>query len=141
MLDPLQFANKNNRGTDDAVQTLLKTVTKHLMHPKAYAMVLFVDFSSAFDSMKIHILLKRLTDLIYDTGLVLWIRIFLSCRPQRVFFNGVRSDHFEHRLPTRLRLSKYADNMTLVGLLDKTNSSQRLWCESTYFRTCVKIHQ
>ncbi len=34
MLDPFQFAYKSDRGTDDAVLTLLNTGTKHLIHPK-----------------------------------------------------------------------------------------------------------
>ncbi len=75
-LDPLQFAYKSNRGTDDAVLTLLNTVTKHLTNPKGYARILFVDFSSAFNSMKTHLLLKRLVDLNINQGLVLWIRNF-----------------------------------------------------------------
>lgn len=88
MLDPLQFAYKSDRGTDVAVLTLLNTVTKHLMHPKGHARVLLVNFSSAFNSMKTHILLKRLIDLNINTELVLWIRDFLSCRPQRVCVGG-----------------------------------------------------
>ncbi len=51
-----------------------------------------MDFSSAFNSMKTHILLKRVTDLNINTELVLWIRDFLSCRPQRVCVRGSMSD-------------------------------------------------
>lgn len=90
--DPLQFAYKRKRGTDDAVLTLLNTVTKHLSNPKGYAKILFVDFNSAFNSMKTHLLLKRLVDLNINQGLVLWIRNFLSCRPQIVCVRGVMSD-------------------------------------------------
>lgn len=75
--DPLQFAYRSKRGTDDALLVLLNTVTKHLMQANAYARVLFLDFSSAFNSMKINILLKRLTDLNINSGLILWIRQFL----------------------------------------------------------------
>ncbi len=75
--DPLQFAYKSNRGTDDAVLTLLYTITKHLTNPKGYARILFVDFNSAFNSMKTHLLLKRLVDLNINQGLVLWIIHFL----------------------------------------------------------------
>ncbi len=82
--DPLQFVYKRNRDTDDAVLTLLNTVTKHLTNPKGYARILFVDFSSAFNSMKTHLLLKRLVDLNINQGLVLWIRNIIYCRPQRV---------------------------------------------------------
>ncbi len=84
MINIQQIAYKSNRGTDDAVLTLLNTVTKHLTNPKGYARILFVDFSSAFNSMKTHLLLKRLVDLNINQGLVLWIRNVLSCRPQRV---------------------------------------------------------
>ncbi len=90
--DPLQFVYKRNRDTDDAVLTLLITVTKHLTNPKGYARILFVDFSSAFNSMKTHLLLKRLVDLNINQGLNLWIRNIISCCPQRVFVRGVMSD-------------------------------------------------
>ncbi|KAF7649270.1 hypothetical protein LDENG_00144230 [Lucifuga dentata] len=51
-----------------------------------------LDFSSAFNSMKTHILLKRLINLGVDDGLTLWIKGFLSFRPQRVHVNGTMSD-------------------------------------------------
>ena len=49
VLDLFQFAHKDKRGTDDAVNTLVHLVLKHLEQPKAYTRLLFVDFSSAFD--------------------------------------------------------------------------------------------
>ncbi len=76
VLDALQFAYKSDRGTDDAVLTLLDSVSKQLALPKGYARVLFVDFSAASNSMKLHILLTRLADLNIDKGLILWIRGF-----------------------------------------------------------------
>lgn len=70
VMDPFQFAYKRNRGTDDALLTMLNAVTQHLMHPKGYARILFIDFSSAFNSMKIHILLKRAADLKVHPSLI-----------------------------------------------------------------------
>lgn len=81
-LDPLQFAYKSNRGTDDAVLTL---PTLQLTLPKGYVRVLFIDFGAAFNSMKVHILLKRLADLNVDKSLILRIGT------QRVCVNGALS--------------------------------------------------
>ena len=50
-LDPFQFAYKQGRGTDDALNRITHLVTKHLEDPKAYVRLLFVDFSSAFNSL------------------------------------------------------------------------------------------
>lgn len=55
-------------------------------------MVLLMDLSLAFASMKMHILLKRLIDLNINSGLVLWIRDFLCCRPQKVCVSESMSD-------------------------------------------------
>ena len=43
-----------------------------------------MDFSSAFNTIQPHVLIKRLLDLEVNTDLVLWIRQFLCDRPQRV---------------------------------------------------------
>ena len=116
------------------------------MQPKGYARILFVDFSSAFNSMKVHILLKRLADLGVNKGLILWIRDFLSCRSQRVSVSGTTSDMltistgcpqgsvfspFLFSLFTNefmidekhFGLIKYADDMALVGLLQRKEPS------------------
>lgn len=84
--NPLQLACKRHRWV---VLSLLNIVTKQLMHPERYARALFVDFSSAFDSMKMHIHLKRLS---INSLLVLWIRDFLLWRLQRVCASGRMSD-------------------------------------------------
>lgn len=60
---PPEVSKQRVSDTDDAVLPLLDTVAKHVIHPEAYARVLFVDFSSASNSMKTHIPLKRLIDL------------------------------------------------------------------------------
>ncbi len=55
---PLQFAYKLNKGTDDAVLTMMNFVT-HLQNSTAYARILFLDFTSAFNTMRVDILLER----------------------------------------------------------------------------------
>ncbi len=39
-IDSLQFVYKRNRGTDDAVQTMMNCVTYHLQNPNAYFEIL-----------------------------------------------------------------------------------------------------
>ena len=51
LLDQFQFAYRNNRSVDDAVAIGLFHVLKHLDSPNTYARILFVDFSSAFNTI------------------------------------------------------------------------------------------
>ena len=54
--------------------------------------VLFVDFSSAFNLIQPHILLKKLVQLNVNPFLIRWYYSFLSNRPQKVKFNSALSD-------------------------------------------------
>ena len=49
-LDPFQFAYKASRGVEDASLSLLNMITQHLQKAKSYVRILFVDFSSAFNT-------------------------------------------------------------------------------------------
>ena len=49
--DEHQFAYRNNRGVEDAVATLNHTILQHLENKNTYARVLFLDFSSAFNTI------------------------------------------------------------------------------------------
>ncbi len=80
--DPLQFAYRRNRGTDDAVLTMMNFVTCHLQNSNSYARILFLDFTSAFNTMRVDILLERLISLGVNRCLVLWIKDFLLSRTQ-----------------------------------------------------------
>ncbi len=64
VLDPLQFAYRQGRGTVvDTINNITYAIVKHLENPKAYARLLFVDFSSDFDTVKPHCLIKNLRQL------------------------------------------------------------------------------
>ena len=54
--------------------------------------MLFIDFSSAFNAIPPHLLIKRLLDLGANCALVLWIRQFLCDGPQSVSLSGTSSD-------------------------------------------------
>ena len=90
-LDPFQFAYKASRGVEDASLTLLNLITQHLEKAKSDVRLLFVDFSSAFNTLVPYVLLKRLIDLHVNSDLVLWIRV-LRDRTQRVCVNGYLSE-------------------------------------------------
>ncbi len=51
---PLQFAYRANRSVDDAVNMGLHYILQHLDRPGTYARILFVDFSSAFNTITGH---------------------------------------------------------------------------------------
>ena len=59
-LDPFQFAYRQGRGTDDAVNTVVHLILKHLDKPNAYARLRFIDFSLAFNLILPHTLLTKL---------------------------------------------------------------------------------
>ena len=60
LLDPHQFAYKQNRSTDDALTlTLLNNVYPHLEKSESFVRILFVDFSSAFNTVGLNIVLFR----------------------------------------------------------------------------------
>ncbi len=61
LLDPLQFAYRANRSVDDAVNMWLHFILKHLARPGTYVRILFIDFSSAFNTTSSHITLQPKT--------------------------------------------------------------------------------
>ena len=58
-LDPMQFAYKRERSTDDTVATLIHNVTKHLEKAGNYIHILFIDFISAFNTMQRHKMIEQ----------------------------------------------------------------------------------
>ena len=77
LLDPLQFAYREGRGVQDATATLLNLLFKHLEGSKNYARLLFIDFSSAFNTIQPHVLVEKLTESFsLDPCLVGWILDF-----------------------------------------------------------------
>ena len=60
-LDPLQFAYRPNRSTDDAISIALHTALSHLDKRNTYVRMLFIDYSSAFNTIVPSKLLDFLT--------------------------------------------------------------------------------
>ena len=83
-LDPYQFAYRSNRSTDDAISTALHTALTHLDTKDSYARMLFIDFSSAFNTIIPQHLISKLDQLGLNTSLCNWLLDFLTGRPQAV---------------------------------------------------------
>ena len=88
----MQFAYRAKRGVSDATITLLNLLFEHLNVSKKHARLLFVDFSSAFNTIQPHILVEKLVNNFgLDTGIIGWVLDFLTNRTQRVRVNGILS--------------------------------------------------
>ena len=144
--DPHQFAYRANRSTEDAVATALHAALSHLEQPGSYVRMLFVDYSSAFNT----ILPDRLVDILRDLGFphntCKWIKSFLSGRCQRVRVGDHTSTAlslstgspqgcvlspllytlYTHQYSPAHRsntMVKFADDTTVVGLISKGDES------------------
>ena len=91
VLDPFQFAYKDKRGSDDAVNTLVHLVLKHLEKPEACARVPFADFSSAVNTIQTHVLLERMKATKVNPFIIKWYHSFLTDRSQLVRVNRPHS--------------------------------------------------
>ena len=83
-LDPLQFAYRSNRSTDDTISIALHTALSHLDKRNTYVRVLFIDYSSAFNTIVPSKLITKLRTLGLNTSLCNWILDFLMRCPQVV---------------------------------------------------------
>ncbi|KAI4889636.1 hypothetical protein NFI96_003622 [Prochilodus magdalenae] len=160
-LDPLQFAYRPNRSTDDAISTNPYLALTHLDNRDTYVRMLFIDFSSAFNTIIPQHLIGKLNLLGLNTSLSNWILDFLTGRPQsvRIGRNTSSTTTLSTGAPQGCVLSpllftllthdcaamhssnhiiKFADDTTVVGLINKNDESayreevQRLtdWCRT-----------
>ncbi|KAK0133341.1 putative RNA-directed DNA polymerase from transposon BS [Merluccius polli] len=135
-LDPHQFAYRANRLTDDAIATVLHTALNHLEHSGTYVRMLFVDYSSVFNTIIPDILIRKLTDLVLSSHICCWIMDFLSNRPQTVKLGPHTSTTLTLSTGSPLAYThdcnpsypnnaiiKFADDTTLVGLISGGDES------------------
>ena len=86
--DPLQFAYRVNRSVDDAVSLTLHRVLEHLETAGSYARILFIDYSSAFNTVVPQKLFDKLVTMKVDLQLCRWVLDFLLNRSQVVRIIG-----------------------------------------------------
>ncbi|KAI3354475.1 hypothetical protein L3Q82_018983 [Scortum barcoo] len=77
-LDPLQFAYRPNWSTEDAIALTLHTALSHLDQRDTYVRMLFIDYSSAFNTIVPSKLVTKLRDLGLNSALCDWILNFLT---------------------------------------------------------------
>ena len=146
LVDPGQFAYRANRSVDDAVALGLHHILQHLESAGSYARVLFVDYSSAFNTILPSKLNSKLLEMGVNPHLCVWILDFLTDRPQRVrvgtlesgvltlnvgapqgcvlspslyslFTNDCRSSN------SSVHMIKFADDTTLEGLISNNDET------------------
>ncbi|KAK3518337.1 hypothetical protein QTP86_003647 [Hemibagrus guttatus] len=159
-LDPMLFAFHPNRFTDDAISTTLHLTLTHLDNRDTYVRMLFIDFSSAFNTIITQHLIEKLSLLGTNTSLCNWILDFLTGKPQSVWIrNSISTTTLNTGAPQGCVLSpllftllthdcaamhssnhiiKFANDTTVVGLISQNRESafreevQRLtaWCKA-----------
>ncbi len=146
LLDPLQFAYRANRSVDDAVNMGLHFILQHLNRPGTYVRILFVDFSSAFNTTIPSLLQPKLTQLSVPNSICQWINSFLTDWQQlvrlgkfsfstRTFSTGapqgcvlspllfsLYTNDCTSKDPS-VKLPKFADDATLIGLIQDGDES------------------
>ena len=158
-MDSLQFAYRENRCTDDAVALALHFVKQHLDYANTYARILFVDYSSAFNTVIPQQLYDKLQLLSLDPSMCYWLLDFLLQRSQVVKMNSIVSstiimntgtpqgcvlspllyslftnDCVSHH--SSVPLLKFADDTTLVGLVSDSEASEYRHEVSTLVSWC-----
>ncbi|CAM4574253.1 unnamed protein product [Leuciscus chuanchicus] len=146
LLDPLQFAYRANRSVDDVVNMGLHYTLQHLDKPGTYARILFVDFSSAFNTIVPSLLQTKLTQLSVPSSICQWITSFLTDRQQLVRMGKITSDSrtISTGAPqgcvlspllfslytndctskdTSVKLLKFPDDTTVIGLIRNGDES------------------
>ncbi len=113
-VDPLQFADRANRYVDDAVNMGLHYVLQHLDRPGAYVRILFVDFSSAFNTIILNLLLPKVTQFSMPTSICHWINSFLT--------DATDTNDWTFKDPS-VKLLKFADDTTLICLIQDGEES------------------
>ena len=147
-LDPMQFAYRANRSVDDAVALGLHHVLKHLESFRTYARILFIDFSSAFNTIPPNRLFQKLLDMGVHTSLCRWVLDFLSDRTQRVKVGELVSSPLTLNVGApqgcvlspslfslytndctskdpSVKMIKFSDDTTLKGLISKTKVAKK----------------
>ncbi len=107
-LDPLQFAYRPNRSTDDAISQVLHSSLTHIDSKNGnYVRLLFIDYSSAFNTIVPTKLAVKLSDLgvYWVKHFTLWLDSRLPHRQTTSGENGpvhLQLHHPERRSPARL---------------------------------------
>ena len=156
--DPFQFAYRSGRSVEDAILLLLNNMYEHLDKPKSIVRTLFLDFSSAFNTIKPVILIERLRELNINSNIISWVFQFLTNRTQYVKFQNFVSDPIStftgspqgcvlspvlFTIYTNVcqidnnivKLIKFADDSCIEGLITSEDDTDLYFRDIDYFTT------
>ncbi len=159
-LDPLQFAYRSNRSTDDAIAFTLHTALSHLENKNTYVRMLFVDYSSAFNTIVPATLVAKLQTLGLNRSLCSWILDFLTGRSQVVRMGNNTSSpltlntgapqgcpllyslytHDCTATHSSNVIVKFADDTTVIGLITDNDETACREEVSTLTKWCQENH-
>jgi hypothetical protein len=157
-LDPIQFKYRPNRSTDDPISIALHIALSHLDKRNTYAGMLFINYSSSFNTIVPTKLITKLRTLGLNTSVCNWILDILVGSPQVVrvgnntFAMLILNTGAHHGcVPSPLLYSlftlncvakhdsntiiKFVDNITVVGLISDNNETAyrvrevAVWCQ------------
>ena len=145
--DSHQFAYTNNRSIEDALAINCHEVLQHLETKQSYTRILFIDYSSAFNTIIPQKLYSKLLhDLKFPVTLCNWILDFLLHRPQVVKLGKLVSSSItvntgtpqgcplspklysiftydcKADIPNNL-IIKFADDTTVTGFINNNNEN------------------
>ncbi|CAN9505968.1 unnamed protein product [Ophioblennius macclurei] len=81
---PHQSANSQNRCTDDSISSMVHTALTYLESRNSYVRLLFLDLSSAFNTIVPQTLMQKLSSLGLSSTMGNWVLDFLTNRLQNV---------------------------------------------------------
>ena len=95
--DPFQFAYTCNRGVEDPTACVINDILEFLDKPSTksdsrFVKILFIDISSAFNSIQPYRLLEKLVKMKVHHSLIRWLHCFLTGRSQYVKLRNTNSD-------------------------------------------------
>lgn len=79
-MDPLQFSYHAKRSMDNAIALEMHSALTHLDKKNTYMRMLFIDYSSAFNTIILAKCITKLKDVELNTHLCNWILDFLTSR-------------------------------------------------------------
>ncbi len=161
-LDPLQFTYRSNRSTDDAIAFTLHTALSHLENNN-YVRMLFMDYSSAFNTIVPATLVAKLQTLGLNRSMCSRILDFLTGRspvvrmgnntsslltlntgaPQGCFLSPLLYSLYTHDCTATQSYNvivKFADDTTVIGLITDNDETAYREEVSTLTKWCQENH-